>query len=475
MAQILRPPCEDRPFGAHTETADCATRNRPFVLAATILGSSMAFIDGSALTVALPALRADFDAGFAEVQWVVNAYVLSLAAFALIGGSLADRIGRRAVFNAGCAVFAFASLACALAPSLGLLTVARFAQGIGAALLTPASLALLSSVYPKAERGAAIGAWAAASAITAAGGPVLGGWLTERFGWPSIFFLNLPLAVVAVALALRYAPDARAVETVKRSLDWTGAALAAAGFGLAAFGLVALGEGRGTGGPSPALLLGAGVAMLALFALWETRTEAPMTPPALFASAAFSGLNLATLLMYAALSVMFFLLPFDLIERRGYTATEAGLALLPFSLLVGILSRWIGGLADRAGPRGPLTLGAIASTTGYGLIAFAPADGGYWTSVFPGMAALGLGFAIVVAPLTSAVLSVVDEEEQGTASGVNNTASRVAQLLGVAGAAALAAGLQAPMPVAMALCAALTLAAAAVFATTAPRRTSPAA
>ncbi|MEO1102079.1 MAG: MFS transporter, partial [Pseudomonadota bacterium] len=234
MAQLLRPPCEDRPFDrTASETGDCSARARPFVLAATILGSSMAFIDGSALTVALPVLRAEFDADLASVQWVINAYVLSLAAFTLIGGSLADRLGRRNVFVWGVAVFAVASLACAFAPSLEVLSAARFLQGVGAALLTPASLALISSAYPRNERSLAIGTWAAASAITGAVGPVLGGWLTERFGWPSIFLLNIPFALGAVFLAVRYAPEGKPVQAGGHRLDWIGAVLAAIGFGLA--------------------------------------------------------------------------------------------------------------------------------------------------------------------------------------------------------------------------------------------------
>ncbi len=474
MAQLLRPPCEDRPFDrTATETGDCAAKARPFVLAATILGSSMAFIDGSALTVALPVLRADFDADLASVQWVINAYVLSLAAFTLIGGSLADRLGRRKIFVWGVALFALASLACAFAPTLEALSAARFLQGVGGALLTPASLALISSAYPKNERSLAIGTWAAASAITGAIGPVLGGWLTERFGWPSIFLLNIPMAIGALFLAMRYAPPGKVAQAADRRLDWTGAALAALGFGLLALGLVGLGEGQAEG-LSAGWMLGAGLIGLGVFVWWERTASDPMIAPDLFARPAFASLNLATVLLYAALSVMFFLLPFELIEGRGYTPTEAGLAMAPFPILLGVLSRFAGGIADRTGARPLLVIGSLLGVAGYALLALGAEGGGYWTAIFPGLMTLGLGFAILVAPLTSAVLGAVEDEDEGAASGVNNTASRVAQLLGVAGAAALGAALAAPVAMAMWLCAVLSALAAVVLLFSRPAETSPA-
>ncbi|MEZ5079901.1 MAG: MFS transporter [Thermoleophilia bacterium] len=455
MSLIARPPCDAAGVASgRGDGADCAERSRPWALAATVLGSSMAFIDGSALTVALPALRSSLGADLAGLQWVIGAYVLALAAFTLIGGALADRYGRRLVFATGCAVFAAASLACALAPTLGSLVAARFAQGVGAALLTPSSLALISSIYPRERRGAAIGIWAAASAITAAAGPVLGGWLTQTFGWQAIFFLNLPLAVGAIVLALRHAPVARVPGAVNRPADWIGAVLAAAALGALAWGLVLLGEQRDASVPAWAVwvALGTGALLIGGFALRERAARAPMMPLRFFESREFTGLNLATLLLYAALSTLFFLLPFELIETRGFDATEAGLALLPFTLAVGLLSRSFGALADRIGARLPLAAGAGIAALGYAWMAGFGEAHGFAVGMLPGLAALGLGFALLVAPLTAAVLAAVADDDEGTASGINNTASRIAQLVGAAGAAAIATASDEPLPLALWLC-----------------------
>ena len=407
----------------------------------------MAFIDGSALTVALPALRSDLGADISAVQWVLNGYVLALAAFVLIGGALADIYGKACILMIGCAAFAVASALCALSPTVEALVLARFAQGLSAALVAPASLALIGAVYPKSMRNRAIGAWASASALTTAGGPVLGGWLTENLGWEWIFWINPPLALLAVgfllAAGLRDYPAAR-------RFDLPGAALLAAALAAIAWALSAIGPGEGglgegglgEGGAAPSLagIAGAGLAgiiLLAGFWLWERRTDHPMTPPRLYGNRVFTGLNLATLWLYGGLSVMFFVLPFELTDRRGLSAVTTGLAFLPFTLCVGFLSAAFGGLADRLGPRVLLAAGACGAAAAYGLMTVLR-DAGFAAGVLAPMTLLGLSFALIVSPLTAGVMSSVDAADEGLASGMNNAASRIAQLVGVALAAGLA-------------------------------------
>ncbi len=414
---------------------------RRLVLAACVLASSMVFIDGSALTVALPALRDDFAASLATVQWVVNSYVLALAAFVLIGGALADVYGKARMLMTGCALFGVMSALCALAGEPLLLIVARFFQGAAAAIVAPASLALIGATYPKKDRGKAIGVWASASALTTAGGPILGGWVTEVFGWPAIFWLNPPLAAAAIGLLLyarpKDAPD-------QRPFDIPGAFLLALALGVIAWGLSAIGptEGSDMAGISIStqtiIAVVFGIALIAGYVVWERRTAHPMTPPRLFSNSSFTGLNLATFMIYAALSVMFFLMPFELIDRRGLSATVAGMAFLPFSLSVGFLSTVAGGLGDRYGAKAMLSLGALLSAGAYLLLIFLRPFSFGLGIIFP-MALLGVAFAAMIGPLTSAVISSVDEKDEGLASGVNNAASRIAQLIGVALAAGFAA------------------------------------
>lgn len=418
---------------------------RRMILAACILASSMAFIDGSALTVALPALRDDFSASLATVQWIINAYVLSLAAFVLIGGALADVYGKARMLTIGCAAFGAASAACAMADTPAVLIAARFAQGIAAAIVAPASLALIGATYPKKDRGKAIGVWASASALTTAAGPVLGGWLTQVFGWPAIFWLNPPLAAAAIGLLLA----ARAADYPDpRRFDIPGAALLAAALGAFAWGLSVIGpseaeaESASGGGLTFSIeMIGAlalGMLLMGAYAWQERRSDHPMTPPRLFANQMLTGLNLATLLIYAGLSIMFFLLPFELIDRRGLSPTQAGMAFLPFTLSVGFLSPLLGGLADRYGLRIVLAAGSIAAAAAYLLlIALQPAS--FSVGVLAPMAVLGVAFAAMIGPLTAAVMSSVDEQDEGLASGMSNAASRIAQLVGVALAAGLAA------------------------------------
>jgi EmrB/QacA subfamily drug resistance transporter len=440
MAQPFVEPCS----GGLIESQPCPRRlgreiprqRRRMVLAACVLASSMAFIDGSALTVALPKLRAALGADLAAVQWVLNGYVLALASLTLIGGALADAHGKARMLALGCLLFGAASASCALAPSAAWLIAARVVQGAAAALVTPASLALIGAIYPKEERNGAIGVWAAASALTTAGGPVLGGWLTEQFGWQAVFWINPPIAVAAVVLLWVYAPP-DVIEP--RRFDLIGAGIIAAALGALAWSLSQIG-GKNTQAHNAWIgFVGfAALAGLAGYAFWEHRSDHPMTPPRLARNRLFVGLNLATLLIYSGLAVMFFLLPFDLVDRRHLTPTDAGLVFLPFTLGVGLLSQLFGGLADKIGARvmlicGPL--GAAAAFIGLALGQHASLTVG----VIAPMTLLGISFAVLVAPLTASVLSSVTQSDEGLASGINNAASRVAQLAGVAIAAGFGA------------------------------------
>jgi EmrB/QacA subfamily drug resistance transporter len=413
-----------------------APQRRRMVLAACVLASSMAFIDGSALTVALPKLRAFFGADLASVQWVLNGYVLALATLTLIGGALADHYGKARMLGVGCLGFAFASAACVVAPSVQWLIAFRVAQGIAAAILTPSSLALIGATYPKELRNRAIGVWAAASALTTAGGPVLGGWLTENFGWQWVFAINPPLALVAVALLLVYAP---ADQHEPRRFDVTGAAILAAALGALAWALSQIGPGNaGTAnGAMIAAVAVFGLAALAGYAFWEHASDHPMTPPRLMNNRAFVGLNAATLFIYAGLSVMFFLVSFDLIDRRSLTPIDAGLAFLPFTLGVGLLSQPFGVLADKIGARTMLIVGPLTASLALLLLALA-SNASLAPGVIAPMALLGIAFAVLVTPLTASVMSSVVDADEGLASGINNAISRVAQLAGVALSAGVA-------------------------------------
>ncbi|MFC0401375.1 MFS transporter [Paraburkholderia rhizosphaerae] len=409
------------------------------VLAACVLASSMGFIDATALPVALPKLRADFGADLASVQWILNGYMLALASLTLIGGALADVYGKARVLILGCMLFGLASVACALAPSPAWLIAARVAQGAAAAIVTPASLALIGATYPRTQRNRAIGIWAAASALTTAGGPVLGGWLTEAFGWPSVFWINPPLALVVVGILLVFAHNDDGVE---RRFDVPGAVILALAIGALAWALSQIGPGEArTAGhassQSGAVLIivaGLGVAGLGLYAMWERISKHPMTPPRLLQHRAFVGLNIATLMIYAGISIMFFLVPFDLVDRRALSSTDAGLVFMPFTLGVGLLSRVFGGLADKIGARVMLIAGPAGAALAYVWMALGQ-NASLMLGVLVPMALLGLSFAVLVAPLTAAVLSSVNDTDEGLASGVNNAASRIAQLVGVALAA----------------------------------------
>ena len=397
------------------------------VLTTCILASSLSFIDGSVLNVALPAIGQSFDAHTAEVQWVMNAFTLPLSALLLLGGAAGDLYGRRRVMQAGIALFLLASILCAAAPSLALFLAARALQGVGAAMLLPNSLATLSAAFSGERRGRAVGTWAAAGAIAGAVAPLIGGWLVDGLGWRFIFLLNIPFALGAIALGRLYVPESRNEQ--RPAPDWLGAMLATLGLGALTFGLTAwsstdrIGTGAGT-------TIAAGAIILVLFFLVEARrgTKA-MVPLHLFGSRAFVGLTFFTFALYGALGGLMLLLPYTLIEALDYPATLAGLAVLPFPIIVALGSPLMGKLAARIGPRWPLTIGPLIVAGGYALGMRIDVGGDYLTTVLPAILAVSLGMAIAVAPLTTAVLSAVDEHHVGTASGLNSAVSRAGGLI----------------------------------------------
>lgn len=389
----------------------------------------MVFLDGSTVNVALPALQSSLGATLVDVQWVVNGYTLFLAALLLLGGALGDRYGHRRVFLVGVTVFTAASVWCGLAPSVPQLIAARAAQGIGGALLTPGSLALINSNYPSSQRGRAIGVWSAFTAIAAGAGPVVGGWLIDTLSWRWIFFMNVPLALGVLVVCVMLVPQSQEHNSGSH-LDWLGALLVTLGLGGVVYALLE----SSTRGAGDALVLtagGAGTLFLALFLLVEARSKAPMLPLRLFRSRTFSGVNVITLLVYAVLAGLFFFLPMFLIQVHGYSATAAGAAGLPLVALLFLLSSWSGGLYDRHGPRLPLMAGSMVVGVSAAMFALLGSNESFLVAVILPMTLLGFGMALVVAPLTTTVMSSVSDELAGTASGVNNAVSRVAGLLAI--------------------------------------------
>jgi EmrB/QacA subfamily drug resistance transporter len=390
----------------------------------------MAFIDGTVVNVALPALQKNLNATATDIQWVVESYALFLAALLLVGGSLGDRYGRRLIYAAGIAVFTLASLWCGLSPDVKHLIAARAAQGIGAALLIPGSLAIISASFNKENRGTAIGTWSGFTAITTAIGPVLGGWLIEHVSWRWAFFINIPLAVIVILILFWHVPESKD-ENAPEHLDWPGAILATTSLGSLVYGLI---ESSRLGFHHPAVYLSlvASCILFFLFGFVETRSKNPMLAMSIFRSRNFTGANLLTLFLYAALGGALFFFPLNLIQVQGYSATAAGAAFLPFIAIMFSLSRWSGSLVSRFGAKLPLTIGPVIAGVGFLLFAFPSVTNSFWTSFFPAVVVLGFGMTITVAPLTTTVMSSLEDNRSGIASGVNNAVSRTASLLAIA-------------------------------------------
>ena len=415
----------DSSIGASARNADPR-----WTLVACVLASSLSFVEGSVLSVALPAIRASYGAGAQDVQWVVNAYLLPLSALLLLGGALGDHFGRRRLLVIGTGIFAVTSLVCALAPSLPILLAARAAQGVGAAMLLPNSLALLNAAFQGEKRGRAVGIWAASGAAMAAVAPLIGGWLVGTVGWPAIFYITLPLALGAILLALRFVAESR--EPGAGRTDYAGALLATGGLGGLTYALTLWSATRHFTTEALVVLV-AGLAMLGAFLRVEYRRgPRAMMPLSLFEGRCFSGLNLLTFLLYGAFSAAMLLIPYVLITSGGYSPVQAGLAMLPLPILMTSLSPRMGALAAKIGPRIPLTVGPIVVAIGMAISPLATPTSSYWTGIFPMILVMAAGMTIAVAPLTSSVLGSVEEQHVAMASGFNSAVARTGGLIATA-------------------------------------------
>jgi EmrB/QacA subfamily drug resistance transporter len=456
----VRPPTRDLAAGSLVRYG---TSRAWWVLAATALGSGIAFLDSTVVNVALPAIGDDLDTSITGLQWTVNAYLVTLSALLLFGGSLGDHFGRRTVFVAGLGAFTVASLLCGIAPSAGLLIAARALQGVGGAMLVPGSLSLISATFHPDDRGRAIGAWSGLAGVASSVGPFLGGWLIQAASWRLIFLINVPLAAVAIAIAVRHVPDTRA--SSRAPLDVPGAASITVALACLSYAAI---EHSGT---ESIVAAGVGVVAVAVFLVVEGRSAHPMLPLGLFRSRQFSGSNAATLAVYAGLGGAFFLIVLRLQVSLGYSPLEAGAAMTPFTLLMLLLSPAAGQLAHRVGARTPMTVGPLVSAVGLLLFGELSAGDRYLTGVLPAVVIFGFGMAITVAPLTAAVLGSVDDAFAGVASGTNNAVARLAGLLAVAALPALTgissapsveAGLDAGYVASLRICAATCVAGAVV-------------
>jgi EmrB/QacA subfamily drug resistance transporter len=400
-------------------------------LLVAILGSSMAFVDGTIVNVALPVIQRSLGSGVDAAQWIVEAYALLLASLVLVGGALGDRLGRRRVFVAGVVLFAFASASCGLAPSVTGLVLGRAVQGVGAALLVPGSLSLIGAAYPQATRGAAIGTWSATTAMAAAVGPILGGWVITYASWRWLFFFNVPLGAATATLATRRVAETRDPHAASH-IDVIGALLATVGLGALVWALLEAPNAGGLASVQTLVPLVGGAATLVAFVVFEGRAREPMVPLGLFRSRVFAAANVVTALLYGALGACLFFVPFNLIEVQRYTPAAAGAALLPLVACVSLLSRWSGQLVARVGPRLPLVAGSALAAGGFVLLAVPGVGGSYWSTFFPGVTALGIGIGVIVTPLTATAMGAAGSQHAGLASGINNAIARTAGLLAVA-------------------------------------------